>query len=645
MSIVKQRTKWLAPALALMVFLPFSAPVREHALRDRWYLISIGGAKVGSYHQLTRADGDDPALVRTTEEMTIVLNRLGTKVTMSSTSDSRESEKGDLKSLVSELTFSSQTVRTEAAIVGGEVVVTTSSGGSPFVKRLPFSGVLLGPEGIRALSRNGLAKENDRISFQSYSTEINRVMSGTRTVVGHETIEIAGKKHSVLKVLERYADYPVESTVWLDTEGAQVRSSAVSPFGEMSFVLASREEALDLAGAGRIPEEQYARTLVRSNVRLPQARLIESLTLAIRRTTGAGQVWPSFAGPGQTVLEKTPGRIVLRIDCPGRPGRGPAKEDAADLRANMYLDTSDALVQRTVREIVGSEKDPFRRAVLLKDWVGSRMAFDLGIAFAPSSEVIRNLRGTCAEYAILLATLARAADIPSRYLMGLVYLNGIWGGHAWTEMLIDGTWVQMDAAVNGPGAADAARFYFAESSLDAGPGDSLAAAQQLFGSIAVDVLEYRLNGKTVRLEPGAPPYTADGDRYTNPGLGLRVRAPGGFMLSDMDKVWPDKTLVGMRSADGRSASILQEGWPPDKDPKAWTATLLDLYVKGGKKTAAGVRGYDASRADAATRSAVVFRNGVDVWVVLTEGRDAAALLDEVLRTLIVERYDGPVLKD
>lgn len=639
-------TRRLSSALAFAALLAPLAGAGEQGARDRWHIISLGGAKVGYYHQLTRPDGDDPSLVRTTDEMMIVLNRLGSKVTMSSTSDSRESAKGELKSLVSELTFSSQTVRTEAVIAGGEVVVTTSSGGgSPFVKKLPFSGVLLGPEGIRVLSRDRLAKENDAIAFQTYSTEVNRVMSGTRTVAGRETLEIGGKSIPVLKVLERYAEYPVESTAWLDADGDQVKSSAASPFGEMSFILASRAEALDLASAGRIPEEQYARTLVRSNVRLPQARLIESVTLSLRRTTGAGQEWPSLAVPGQTVLEETPGRIVLRIDRPGLSGRGSAKADTADLGANMYLDTGDALIQRTVREIVDSEKGPYRRAVLLKDWVSARMTFDLGIAFAPSSEVIRNLRGTCAEYAILLATLARAAGIPARYLMGFVYLNGIWGGHAWTEMLIDGTWVPMDAAVNGPGAADAARFAFAESSLDAGPGDSLAAAQQLFGSIAIDVLEYRLNGKTIRLEPGAPPYTADGDRYRNPGLGLSVRAPSGFALSDMDKVWPDKTVVALRSSDGRSARILQEGWPPFKDPKAWIATLLGSYVKGGRRTEFPLRGFDASRADAGDKSAAVFRNGVDVWVVLTEGSNAAALLDEVLRTLIVEIYDGPAPKD
>jgi len=631
------------------LFLPLTAAGGEQGARDRWFIVFLGGAKVGFYHEATRVDEDDPALIRTTDELMIVLNRLGSKVTMSSTSVSRETGKGELISLITELSFSSQTVRTEAAIARGEIVVTTSSGvGSPFVKKLPYSGLLLGPEGIRALSRDGLAKANDTIKFQSYSTEVNRVMSGTRTVVNRETIELAGKSFPVIKVIERYDDYPVESTVWLDAEGDQVRSSAISPFGEMSFALASREEALDLAGAGRLPEEQYARTLVRSHVRLPQARLIESMTVAIRRTSSPYPAWPSLAGPGQTVLEQTPGRLVLRIDSPRRPGLsgpGTEKADAADLKANMYLDTGDALVQRTVREILGAEKDLFRRATLLKNGTAVRMTFDLGIAFAPSSEVIRNLRGTCAEYAILLATLARAAGIPSRYLMGFVYLNGIWGGHAWTEMLIDGTWVPMDAAVNGPGAADAARFYFAQSSLDGGPGESLAAAQQLFGSIAVDVLEYRLNGKTVCVEAGAPLFTAEGDRYTNPGLGLSVRAPKGFALADMDKVWPDKTVVAMRSPDGRSARILQEGWPPDKDPNAWAATLLDSHVKGGKRAAARMRGYDASRADAGNRSAAVFRNGVDVWVVLAEGQNAAALLDEVLGSLTLRQYEGLIPRD
>lgn len=645
MRLPNRRTTRPFAVLALGAALCPLAAGREAAPRDRWYAITLGGTRVGYLRQWTRPDESRPSLVRTTDEMRIVLNRLGTRISLVSTSDAWETSAGQLKKLVSEMSFSSQAVRTEAEVADGVIVVTTSSGGSPFVKRLPYSGELLGPEGVRVRSRDRLGKSGDVLRYQTYSTEANKVMDGTRTVTGRESLRVGDRDIPVLKAVERYADYPIESTVWLDAEGDEVRSSASSPFGEMSFLLSTREEVIDLAAAGRIPEEQYARTLVRSHVRLPQARLIESMTVALRRTGAGAPVWPSLAGPGQTVLEKDPGRLVLRIDRPDPSRPGSAKAEPEDIRANMYLDTGDALVGRAVREALGAESDAFRKAVLLKTWVATHMTFDLGIAFAPSSEVIRNLRGTCAEYAILLATLARAAGIPSRYLMGVAYLNGMWGGHAWTELLIDGTWVPMDAAVNGPCAADAARFYFAESSLDAGPGDSLAAAQQLFGSIAIDVLEYRLNGRTVRVDPSAPLFTAAEGRYVNPGLGLSVLAPEGLALADMDRVWPDKTLVAMRSADGRSVRILQEGWPPDRTPVAWIETLLDAYVKGGKKAAARMPGYDAYRTDGPKTSAAAFRNGVDVWVVVAEGRDPAALLDGVLGSLTVEPYDGPVGKD
>ena len=44
------------------------------------------------------------------------------------------------------------------------------------------------------------------------------------------------------------------------------------------------------------------------------------------------------------------------------------------------------------------------------------MTFDLGIALAPSSEILRDRRGTCVGYATLLAALARSVGIPSRVI-------------------------------------------------------------------------------------------------------------------------------------------------------------------------------------------------------------------------------------
>ncbi|MHB8093328.1 MAG: transglutaminase-like domain-containing protein [Candidatus Aminicenantales bacterium] len=564
------------------------------------------------------------------------MNRLGTRIEMVSKTLAWETEEGGLKRVRSELTMSAQTVKTEAEIGANTIVLTTESGGKPFVRSLPYDGALLGPEGIRRLSAGRLRKPGDAVGFRTFSSELSRVLDGTRTVTGTDVFPAEGKKIRAVRIREKYSDYPVESDIWLDEAGDEFKASQASPFGDMVVVRSSREEALDLGNAGGIPEEQLERTLVRSNVRLPRARSIDSLILRIRhRNPGLG--WPSFAGPGQTVVEKTPGTLVLRIDRPDpATAKGKAVADPSDLGSNMYIDTGDELIRKTAAEAVGSETDVFRKAVLLKNWVSRHMTFDLGIAFAPSPEVVRNLRGTCAEYAILLATLARASGIPSRYLMGFVYLNGMWGGHAWTEMLINGTWIPMDAAVNGPGAADAARFYFSETTLDNGPGDSLTAAQRLFGNIDLDVVEYREGGKIRRIEAGTPLYKIEGDAYVNPGLGLRVRKLQGFFFAETDLIWPDKTLLAMTGPDGAVVRIFQEAMMPDRDADSWLASVLDRYVKAGKRTSIRVGAATGLKAERRGSAAVVFPDGVDCWVVQAEGKDAAGILGRALKSFVFD---------
>src|SRR5262249_27681691 len=135
-------------------------------------------------------------------------------------------------------------------------------------------------------------------------------------------------------------------------------------------------------------------------------------------------------------------------------------------------------------EVVGDEKDLFAAALKLKRWVAETMQFDLGIAMAPSVEIFKNHRGTCVGYATLLTAMTRAVGIPSRLVMGYAYAEGMFGGHAWTEVLVGETWVPIDAALVGPGVADAARFVLMASSLRDGVGPfNSGPALQMYGHI------------------------------------------------------------------------------------------------------------------------------------------------------------------
>lgn len=629
---------WFSAVLVFAGPGAFAAPAED---KDLWFSIHLDGQKAGSYYQSSRlkAAGRSP-VIETLVESNVSMTRLGTKIEFHSKALYLETEDGDLKSISSEYRFSGQSVAAEADVGADEIILTTSSGGKRFTRKIAFSGRLLGPEGIRRLSQAGLRKKDDSVRFQTFSSELNRLFNGTRTATGTEDVRLGERTVTALKIVETFAEYPVSRSVWLDADGWEVQVAEPSAFGEMAFRRTTEAEALSAGRSARPPEEIVAQTLVRSKIRLPQARLIESMTLRIR-SKNPHLGWPDFPGPSQAVLEERPGEIVLKIDRPRVPERPAKKESPRDLKeylsSSVYLNTEDPLIQKTTREIIGGEKDDYRKALRLKNWVSRRMRFDPGIAFAPSSEVIRNLKGTCTEYAMLLTALSRAAGLPARYLMGYVYVNGIWGGHAWTEVYVRDTWIPLDAAVNGPGAADAARFHFCASSLDDGPGDCLLGGQRLFGGVEIDILEYALGGRTVRVDPLQPLAKAEGDHYVNPGLGIRISKPADFSFKDMDRVWPDKTLLSLVGPGEEMVRVLQDPWMPDRPLEDWVSELLRGHVGGGVLTRVSRKGLDVYKMAGAERAAAAVPNGVDLWVITAEGKNPSSLLDRALKAFTLDK--------
>jgi len=643
-------TKFLLVVLAGLA-LYFSRPVASAGpAAEDWYSVQLGGQKAGYMFQNTeRIERGGRAYFRTLSETKIVLNRLGSRVEMLSSAEYIETESGLLVEVGSELKYSAQPIRTEARIEDGQVVIRTSSGGgSTLERKVPFSGELLGPEGIRLASERTLRKPGDSVTFQSFLPELSQLVLATQTLIAVEKLPGTSPVKEALRVEESYSAFPQKRTLWLDQQGRTLRSSDTSPFGDLVIRLTTKEDALDLSQAGELSNEQFRDTLIKSNIRLPQARQIESVTLRLeKKSASAGLDWPAFDGPGQTILEKAGQMLTLRIERPGNfSGERATDQPAAPaqdsrlvselIQPNQYLDTDDAVLRKTVIEILTGEGDSLRRALLLRDWVSGHMQFDLGLAFAPSSEIIRNLKGTCAEYAILLAAMLRAAGIPSRFLMGYVYLNGIWGGHAWVEAFIDGLWLPLDAAVVGPTMADAARFSLSRSSLNEGLGELLGSGPSLFGNLKVSVLGYTLKGKKIEVDPRAPLSIVLADRYVNAGLGLRLRKPAGFVFAELDKTWPDRVLLSLKGRRGEIIQVLQDQWRPGKEPEAAAFHLLEDLVPRGARSHIKILGKSCPLVKTEKKAAVAILNGVDVWLIQSEGGRALDLLKTVLSFFVVD---------
>jgi len=93
-----------------------------------------------------------------------------------------------------------------------------------------------------------------------------------------------------------------------------------------------------------------------------------------------------------------------------------------------------------------------------------------------------------------LAALLRAQKIPSRVAVGVVYWNGGFGYHMWTEAYLN-DWTALDATL-GRGVVDATHIKFADSPLStSSPADAFLPLVRVIGRIELHVEEIRRDGR------------------------------------------------------------------------------------------------------------------------------------------------------
>jgi transglutaminase-like putative cysteine protease len=122
---------------------------------------------------------------------------------------------------------------------------------------------------------------------------------------------------------------------------------------------------------------------------------------------------------------------------------------------DKYWETKDPLVRRTSESIRSSSRDVGEFLSRAFAWVRDNVKLiepqpeRLGAAHA-----IRELTGDCDELSDLFIALCRAASIPSRRVVGLVYHGRktepmAFEWHAWAEIQISGdAWIPFDPSLN-----------------------------------------------------------------------------------------------------------------------------------------------------------------------------------------------------
>jgi hypothetical protein len=118
------------------------------------------------------------------------------------------------------------------------------------------------------------------------------------------------------------------------------------------------------------------------------------------------------------------------------------------LRATPFVDHESPTVRRLLKSI--TEKDIESRLRRMNSAVHRAIRYTLATAPLSASSILKEARGDCTEYTLVLVALLRSAGIPAREVSGLAYAGDGLGFafHAWAEAYIDGRWIALDPTWN-----------------------------------------------------------------------------------------------------------------------------------------------------------------------------------------------------
>ena len=550
-------------ALGLLVSASRRLDADEAVLRDDWQVVHMGGARVGWEHTSVKRLAGSPERFSTTTQSRMVMLAMGAKRDIAGLETTVEAADGTLVSIHAVDKQSAEETTTDIAFEGRKARVTTTAMGTKRETTIDVPEGVIGPWRATALPREAGYPVGKSFAFKSFQRQLGGVVGASTTVEAHEELELApGTKVAAVRLRQTIEGVPMKVLTWVDKDGAPVQTRVEVAGMVIETRRATKEAALAERDEKVALPDMFTKSLILVETLFPHARTADGARIRLRPRR-EGLTLPDLSDAGQTV--EAPGQdgsiviaIKRRVPPAGRTGVRPLKDPPSDvapfLVASSSIQSDDPLLQEKAKEAVGEGTDAWKAAQAVERWVWKNLTKkSMGVGFASALEVCKNREGDCTEHSVLVAGLCRAAGIPSRVVMGLECIQGIWGGHAWNEVWIDGAWYPLDATL-GYGSVDPLHLAIAKTALaEASFGQELMGLLSILGEVNVDVLEVTWNGRTFRpSDPGEVRV-----RYDNRLFDLSFLAPPGYELEPIRSSGMKSRLAEAKgkAADGSSARI------------------------------------------------------------------------------------------
>ncbi len=134
------------------------------------------------------------------------------------------------------------------------------------------------------------------------------------------------------------------------------------------------------------------------------------------------------------------------------------------LADSPFAQSKNSEIVNLANTIIGNEKNALTAGRLLWAWVFKNIEKTPSITIPSAVDIFKTRKGDCNEHTVLYTALARAAGLPTKINVGLVYKDKRFYYHAWPEIFA-GRWIAIDPTL-GQFPADASHIRLISGDLD-----------------------------------------------------------------------------------------------------------------------------------------------------------------------------------
>jgi hypothetical protein len=293
--------------------------------------------------------------------------------------------------------------------------------------------------------------------FSTFDPATLSQQTTTVTIEGRERLRMGSKIEPAIRIRQQFKGISVVS--WVDGSGRTLKEE--SPAG-LSLIRESPEEAKHLSHSRSVPLDLITRTSIPSDVSISDPLRKHFLKLKL-----SGFELSRFSLSGGRQQLNGDRLAISREEIKSlRPIAIPVPDRRLSpfLQSTAFVQSDHPRIRALAQQITGGKKDARQAALRIRDWVFNEIVKEPTVSVPSALEVLRTKRGDCNEHTVLFNALARAAGIPAKTAVGIVYLNGAFYYHAWSEIWL-GEWISLDSVLN-QFPADVTHVKFLEGEID-----------------------------------------------------------------------------------------------------------------------------------------------------------------------------------